>query len=227
MISHDFQILYLPDKSKFLVVTLFAVKCITYYILHSAVSVLHSRDKRNHEPFVLTISNILYHSNRSIQHTLGSNIGIVTMIGLSKVISALSLLTLNSEMVHSALIKGEVTAKAIPFNVRRGSEQKQRLLQKNRNCPKTYSLLHCDDPSIVYAIPCDWDTCLWDTSVLDPLNPPAVCNALTIVDPNAAGIPVAIRPCAIWSIMYGEHQSAPPTTSGMSNLNCFALCSFV
>jgi hypothetical protein len=125
------------------------------------------------------------------------------------------LLTLNSALAHTSFLKGEARPKIISFNLRRGSQQQiPRTLQKNKQCPKVYSLMHCDDPSITYDIPCNWDTCLWDTSFLDPLQPPSVCDVITIADPNAADIPVAIRPCAIWSIMFGEHQSMSPTSSG-------------
>lgn len=85
---------------------------------------------------------------------------------------------------------------------------------QNGNCPKEYSLLHCDDPDLFYEIPCDEDTCEWDLSALDPRGPPDSCQGISIVDPLVPDILDVIRPCALWSLLYGEHKSSSPTTSG-------------
>jgi hypothetical protein len=92
-----------------------------------------------------------------------------------------------------------------------------RILQggANKNCPKQYSLLHCDNPDLSYEIPCDSSTCEWDLQALDPKSPPSSCLAITIIDPLAPDIPDVIRPCALWSLIYGEHKSSSPTTLGM------------
>lgn len=96
----------------------------------------------------------------------------------------------------------------------RGLRKLQGGVDKNNNCPNEYSVLRCDDPDLSYEIPCDGTTCEWNLQALDPKSPPDSCLAITINDPLAPDLPDVIRPCALWSLMYGEHKSSPPTTFG-------------
>jgi hypothetical protein len=96
----------------------------------------------------------------------------------------------------------------------RGLRNLQGGVNKNSNCPKQYSLLRCDNPDLSYEIPCDSFTCEWNLQALDPKSPPNSCLAITIVDPTVPDIPDVIRPCALWSLIYGDHKSSSPTTLG-------------
>lgn len=96
------------------------------------------------------------------------------------------------------------------FSVR-GSRRS--LQMEDKGCPKEYSLFHCEDPSLVFEISCNWDTCQWDLTQLDPKVQPASCSAISIADPLSPTLLDAVKPCAIWSIMFGEHKSASPTVS--------------
>jgi hypothetical protein len=119
-------------------------------------------------------------------------------------------------MVNAGLMMGEIKPSYNNFAVR-GS---RRSLQMNQvGCPPDYSLFRCDDPSLTYEIPCDLNTCLWDVTALDPKSPPASCIGISIVDPHAVDLADVIRPCALWSLMYGEHQSVSPTLSCTLNSN--------
>lgn len=111
--------------------------------------------------------------------------------------------------VNAGLMMGET--KPHNFAVR-GT---RRSLQMDEfGCPKDYSLFRCDDPSLTYEISCDPNTCLWDVGELDPKRPPTSCIGISIEDPHTVNLVDVIRPCALWSLMYGEHQSVSPTLSG-------------
>ncbi len=96
------------------------------------------------------------------------------------------------------------------FSVR-GSRRS--LQMENQGCPKEYSLLHCEDPSLTNEINCDWDTCEWDLAGLDPNNRPALCSVITIADPQSETLIDAVKPCALWDLMFGVHKSVAPTVS--------------
>ena len=102
----------------------------------------------------------------------------------------------------------------------RGSRRSLQMDQAG--CPKTYSLKHCVDPSINYEIPCDWNTCKWDLTALDPKTPPTSCIGISIDDPQTVGLADVVRPCALWSLMYGIHQTETPTLS--CTLHSFVAC---
>jgi hypothetical protein len=89
--------------------------------------------------------------------------------------------------------------------------------QKNKNCPKQYSLYHCDDPDLTYDIPCNKDTCEWDLTALDPTAQPGSCSAISVTDPLKLDLSDVLRPCALWSLTYGEHKSAAPSEAGTSD----------
>jgi hypothetical protein len=132
----------------------------------------------------------------------------------------LVLMSCCSAIVRAGLMKGDTTINTYNNFAVRGS---RRSLQMNQNgCPKIYSLKHCDDPSMNYAITCDWNTCLWNLDELDPNAPPASCMGISIVDPQIPDLVDVIRPCALWSLMYGEHQSVSPTLSG--TLHSYVSC---
>ena len=114
-------------------------------------------------------------------------------------------------IVNATLMKGEIKTNSLNNFAIRGS---RRSLQMDQvGCPKEYSLLHCSDPSVTYEISCDWNTCLWDVTEFDPKSPPTSCVGVSIDDPHLSGLADVVRLCAIWSLMYGEHQSVSPTVS--------------
>lgn len=118
-----------------------------------------------------------------------------------------------TSIVHAALMKGETKQSNINNYASFAIRGSRRSLQMNAGCPKDYSLYHCDDPSETYEITCDWNTCLWDLTELTPDSPPTSCIGISIEDPHTINLIDPIRPCALWSLMYGEHKSASPTLS--------------
>ena len=131
-----------------------------------------------------------------------------------------------ASIVNAALMKGETkqsnSGSLFNFDIR-GS---RRRLQMDSGCPKDYSLLHCSDPSQIYEISCDWNTCLWNLSELDPNKPPTSCIGVSIDDPQTIGLIDPIRVCALWSLMYGEHKSVSPTLSCTLNPCILLFCCF-